>query len=265
MMKTSKWLYYGRSIGTLLTGFKNPLKILGIFSGVSKKFPAKVEVKNNDLQFFVGSPMDVWVIKETCIDRDYIPGKGEIQAGWNIIDIGGGLGDFTMLAAKKSSTGVVHAYEPLLHSMGLLKQNIELNRCTNVVCFNEAVASQDGRMKISSGDVEAVSSQFKTDQSTGAGTVPATALEKVLSRLPKGKCDFLKIDCEGGEYDILLKSPSECLKKIDRISLEYHDGFTPYSHQQLEQHLRQNGFDVQTKSNPVHDYLGLMYAERKGL
>ena len=38
------------------------------------------------------------------------------------------------------------------------------------------------------------------------------------------RCDLLKMDCEGAEYDILYHCPSEVLTRIDRIALEVHGG-----------------------------------------
>ena len=39
----------------------------------------------------------------------------------------------------------------------------------------------------------------------------------------KQKIDFLKIDCEGSEYDILYNLDSNLYAKIKVISLEFHD------------------------------------------
>ena len=36
-------------------------------------------------------------------------------------------------------------------------------------------------------------------------------------------CDFLKIDCEGAEYEILQGTPKTFFKRIRRIAMEYHN------------------------------------------
>ena len=72
----------------------------------------------------------------------------------------------------------------------------------------------------------------------------------------------MKMDCEGGEFGILFNASRETLRKIQHLCLEYHDGFTPYTHEDLIQHLEENGFTVRTKPNAVHDYLGYLYAHR---
>ena len=41
------------------------------------------------------------------------------------------------------------------------------------------------------------------------------------------RIDFIKIDIEGGEYDLLNNTPVEVLDKIDKISCEMHGIFFP--------------------------------------
>ena len=36
------------------------------------------------------------------------------------------------------------------------------------------------------------------------------------------KCDFLKLDCEGGEYEILYHASETSLQKIGRIVCEFN-------------------------------------------
>ena len=76
------------------------------------------------------------------------------------------------------------------------------------------------------------------------------------------RCDLLKIDCEGAEYDILLQSDASVLDKIRHIVLEYHDGVTAYAHTDLAAFLRQHGYRVAVRRNQAHDDLGYLYAWR---
>ena len=49
----------------------------------------------------------------------------------------------------------------------------------------------------------------------------------------------MKIDCEGREYDIILNSSDELLRKFDYIIMEYHYGF-----KNLQKKLQAAGFSV---------------------
>ena len=48
-------------------------------------------------------------------------------------------------------------------------------------------------------------------------------LAQIIDQFELEKIDFLKIDCEGSEYDILYNLESSIYAKIKVISLEFHD------------------------------------------
>jgi hypothetical protein len=52
-------------------------------------------------------------------------------------------------------------------------------------------------------------------------------LAERTTKFSKDIIDFLKIDCEGGEWDILSNLSDQELKRIKIISLEYHNQYIP--------------------------------------
>ena len=47
-------------------------------------------------------------------------------------------------------------------------------------------------------------------------------LQQIFDRHGITRCDFLKMNCEGAEYEILYRTPPEYLRRVERIALEYH-------------------------------------------
>lgn len=252
----SRLTYYLSSIPTLLLGIVNwwalPLLLLG-------KRPFRLQLRSG-LQFYVRTLMDVWIIKETCLDNDYERVGTPLQDGWHIIDIGAGLGDFTVYAAAKCPNSTVLAFEPFPESFALLQENLVLNGITHVRPFPAAVSAKTGELKLATTGAAVQHTTSQTAVSQAALTVPAISLADIFRQNHLQQCDFLKMDCEGGEFDILLNTPDNTLRKIRRICLEYHDDRTPYQHTELVDRLQMLGFVVETAVNPAHTELGFIYA-----
>ncbi|HUS57466.1 MAG TPA: FkbM family methyltransferase, partial [Planctomycetota bacterium] len=74
------------------------------------------------------------------------------------------------------------------------------------------------------------------------------------------RCDLLKLDCEGAEYDALLGAPRALLERIGRIVMEYHP--MPNAAQTadaLAAHLRAAGFGVAVSPSRKTPGQGLMF------
>lgn len=254
-----KLTYYLGSIPTLILGVKNwwqlPLLAMG-------KRPFTLRLQDGT-QFAVRSLMDAWIIKETCLDRDYEVHGTPLQPGWTIVDIGAGLGDFSIFAAKKHASNRVIGLEPFPESFDLLNQNIAINGITNITAVPVAVGKENGRMQLVTSGAAVQHSTSLDDIAAQNATridVQTRTLDALFADHGIEQCDFLKLDCEGGEYDILFNASDEALSKISYICMEYHNNITQYSHQDLANFLQKKGFIVQTTVNPVHEDLGFLFA-----
>lgn len=259
-MMFNRLRYYAASAPTLLGGITNWPALLGL------PFRKQAVIKlRNGCRFRVRGLMGVWIVKEVCLDRDYAASSVPVADGWTVIDVGAGLGEFAILVAHEHPTTEVYAFEPFPASFALLEENLRLNRLENVRAFRQAVGAASGTLTLAATG-EAV--QHTTTGSTVSGAarstleVAALSLDDLFRVHGLERCDYLKIDCEGCEFEILFNAAPATLARIDRICLEYHDGFTAHSHPELVDYLQRQGYQVERTPNPVHDYLGLLYAYR---
>ena len=260
-MPLSRLLYYISSIPTLLTGIKNlPTVIAALLNRRAHK-TFIVELRDGT-RYYVRSPMDVWVLKEACLDHQYEQFSVPIQDGWVVLDIGAGLGDFAVSVAHAHPHCVVYAYEPFPESFQLLQKNLQLNQIQNVKAAPCAIGGQAGTTQLQLITPEAV--QHSTASAGGherSGiTVDSITLAQVFSEQKIDHIDYVKMDCEGAEYETFFNASPATLAKIKHICLEHHDGVTPYSHLDLIRFFEQNGFQAKRIPNPVHRDLGLVYA-----
>ena len=140
-----------------------------------------------------------------------------------VLDLGGNIGLFSLLAASTRPTASIYAYEPGPPNFRLF----EINRLANpslaerIHLRREAVAGQtrttdwffDERNPGGSGLF-----------ATGGGkfSVQIRAFAEVLNSLP-GEVALAKIDIEGAEFELLAGTPRESWQRIQTISLELHD------------------------------------------
>ena len=74
-------------------------------------------------------------------------------------------------------------------------------------------------------------------------------------------CDFLKLDCEGAEYEIIKNLPSEYFRKIKKMVIEYHMADThPELLDELIKKLKAENFKLETKV--LFKDIGFLYAIR---
>ena len=172
-----------------------------------------------------------------------------IRPGDTVIDVGANVGFFALHAARVPGV-TVYAYEPLAENYEYLLSNVEENGISNVICKNVAVAGAPGprRLYLTSDSVgNRLFQRTMTGDLHEFTTIDATTLAKVLDklRIQPHRC-FLKLDCEGTEFEILLNTPPEYLAMISVISLEFHDHITDHAHTDLRYFLERHGFRVWT-------------------
>jgi len=157
-----------------------------------------------------------------------------------ILDLGANLGAFTLYAASQLPSDVrIVSVEPFPPTFDRLTWLISTNKLEDrVSSIRTALAGQNGEVHFN--DNPGLGSQFRNVTDKGM-LVPSITLESLFDRIGWDEADFVKIDIEGSEYDSLLASPREVLRRMKRISMEYHPD--PRK-QQLIDHLQNAGFKL---------------------
>ena len=262
------WGYYIGSIFTMLFGFRNWWEVIGTFLFNTGGKLRTLQVRKPRLMFKVRSKMDVWSVKEALLDRFYTHYGTEIGEDWNVMDIGAAIGEFTLLAALQASRGRVIAYEPFSESFYLLMDNLALNSIDNVTIHKMAVWSKEEDLELDFSLAEPLQMKSEKPGSDNAHShliSHSVSLEQAFSENGADHLDLLKLDCEGAEFPILLEVGPGILHRVERVILEYHDGYQGHNHQELVELFSNNGYHVKVTPNVVHADLGYLYAEKINL
>ena len=133
-----------------------------------------------------------------------------------IVDVGANVGNHTVFYGLCGRTAKVIAFEPNPVANGLLRRNVELNRLGNVdLGFSHLALGRStslGRV-ITPRELNLGGSRI---QVTGGGSIEIVPLDSL--ELPE--CDFLKIDVEGMEIDVLAGAEETIKRCKPTIAIE---------------------------------------------
>lgn len=143
---------------------------------------------------------------------------GDLRPTDDVLDIGANIGGFSLNIYKKVNH--VYAVEPLF--IEVLNRNIELNNAKNIDVIPCALGS----------------GEFDITYNGRSRKVIGLPLGNII-KLCGGHIDFLKCDCEGGEWSITLPE----IMNIRRIEAEVHNFGNTHNFKDFEDLLTSSGFD----------------------
>jgi FkbM family methyltransferase len=188
---------------------------------------------------------------------DYTAQGQTLAPGDTVLDIGANIGCFSLLAATLvGPEGRVIAVEPEAATYQQLVRNIERNQLTNVVPCRCAVGGAEGTVQLRVSRTSLFSSVFAhVDDHDIDGEVQEVrllTLETLMREHDVENCAYLKLDCEGAEYDILDSLDGAVADRVRQVSLEVHR-VPERSTAELVARMASLGFD-QMCDQPVHYY-----------
>lgn len=141
------------------------------------------------------------------------------------VDIGANCGSFSL--KYQNIFDEIHAYEPQSKCFNICKER--LSSYKNIKIYNEAVYYDDKSVVImishhnnDSGSCTINSDVIKVKEWTNNiidSDIKTIDLNKILERLNNEDIDYMKVDCETGEFNFL---NNKDLSKIKRLAIEIH-------------------------------------------
>ncbi|MDY9922943.1 FkbM family methyltransferase [Methanobacterium sp.] len=192
-----------------------------------------------------------WPYGESLPIKGYL-NEFPIKNGQIVIDGGAYQGVFTLIASQLvGDEGKVVAFEPDKENYEKLLENIKLNNIKNVITLKRGLWKEDTFLEFNNTHND--SSSFICDKnSVNTIEVAVVSLDEELKRLNLNKIDFIKLDVEGSELEVI--EGSENLLKKNNVNLaigSYHVINGEKTCYKLEKMLRKLGYKTKT-SFPQH-------------
>jgi FkbM family methyltransferase len=189
----------GKGVERTISGFTLRLPVR-----YSRYFPQNYERDNFDL------------LSEHC-------SKGSV-----VIDIGAHIGLFAVRAAQLiKEGGRVYAFEPAPKTNALLLKTIQINGMENIIePRNEAIAEKDGVTHFNASDTEGDNSnslvEYRKDRHLNKIEVRIVSVDNFIRSKNLSKVNFIKIDAEGYEYNVLKGAEQTFKKFLPKAILALH-------------------------------------------
>jgi FkbM family methyltransferase len=180
----------------------------------------KVYAKEHDYKYYCRLE-DFNPDREADIVKLFCPKEGDI-----VVDVGAHIGKYTIIASKMvGSKGKVIAIEAHPVNYDILKQNIFLNKLSNVIALNYAVHSMETLVKLYEPGQEegfTIYNTIMTDRTSLNNQkyieIKANTLDSLLLENGIKEVNWIKIDVEGAEFEVL-KGATNILSSSKDISL----------------------------------------------
>lgn len=213
--------------------FYSPVEVLCCYIRRRNPTSLKVKLRNGYVIQLSRDNSDIVTVFLIFCRHDY----GKIVSGSVVVDIGANIGVFALYAACQGAK-VVQAYEPAEESFNLLKRNIANNGLDNIVFPHKAAVVGKPSAHVWFSRKSSVFNAIDTshENQPDYDLVPSITLANIVKDILS--FNILKMDCEGGEYDIVINSEDSVFERIEEIRLEYHVG----PHQELFDRFTKLGF-----------------------
>lgn len=150
-----------------------------------------------------------------------------------VYDIGAHVGFYTLLSSiLVGEKGKVFAFEPLPRNLYYLNKHLRLNGIKNVEVVEAAVSDNNGVAIFQEGksssmgrlysSYEEEKSLIRPSEESNLIEVRTIALDKFISEQQMSTPDFIKIDVEGGEREVLLGAEKLLTNNHPAIFLATH-------------------------------------------
>jgi FkbM family methyltransferase len=188
--------------------------------------------------------------------EEEIMGMFRPKEGDTVVDIGAHMGRYTITSSKSVGTsGKIMAVEAHPYNFRILQHNVRLNKLKNVIALNSAAYSDKARLKLYLPDEDLgytmhhslmtsyLASKYSKEIERRYIEVEADTLDNLLKVRGINEVNWIKIDVEGAEYEVL-KGAKETLSINKRLSIliEVHGKDTYGPTIEL---LRSNNFNIE--------------------
>jgi FkbM family methyltransferase len=214
------------------------------------------KVKNSENSFYFHN-----ICEPEHVTDLYIK-KSNAKIGDVIFDVGAYCGTQSIYWSKiVGESGKVICFEPDSRNYDVLKKNIDLHNASNITALKLGLFSEDKTIYFSNNG--SMGSQVIKEGNENTSEIQVRTLESIFKELNLTKLDFIKMDIEGSEMEVL-KSSKEFIQKLKpSFIIEPHYINGVLNKDEIIDFFQSINFKVEILKQGGYDYQPLLYAYSK--
>ncbi|GAA4672606.1 FkbM family methyltransferase [Nocardioides nanhaiensis] len=146
-----------------------------------------------------------------------------VDADAVVLDVGGQIGCFALAVAQHLPAARIHVYEASPTSAGYVQRNVDVNRLgSRITVHAEAMAGEAGTFTFVDSGTASGHNGLTAPEGLGTEvTVPCSTFDAAVAGAG-GPVQIVKMDIEGAEYDVILRSDPASWADVRKVVMEYH-------------------------------------------
>jgi FkbM family methyltransferase len=262
LARSLKRLDRWREVPRCFRDFDRPVAMVAAYLGLSTMAMPTVVRHRSGLRLQINEFGDLETIWQIFLRRVY-----DVRpADRVIVDAGANVGLFSCYASWRAPDSKLLTIEPFPSTVTRLRAQLAENHLSQrVTVLDRALTATPSEVVM---PLETPSSQQKPVLQGGGSSatvirVPSVPLEQAVATLP-AQIDLLKMDIEGSEFEVLMHTSPQTLKRFRRINVEHHEPppGTAYTKAKLISHLQSAGFNVRQHAGDANSPYGILHCEQ---
>ena len=199
--------------------FRNANNLTDFLKG-PRYIPGKFKDKFDNVFYFPDQVSFAWTYNELFDKQIYFFDEISTEKDVVIIDCGANIGISLIYLKMVLPQSKIIAFEPDPFLFDYLTRNIKANHLTDIEVLNKAVWSEETRLGFY--QEKSDSGRLNIDSNMEISNSALIQVETcLLSNYITDKVDFLKIDIEGAEWEVIQEIEKK-IKSVKRVFIESH-------------------------------------------
>jgi FkbM family methyltransferase len=238
-------------------------------SGIA--FDHSAEINGKNLKFNLNDMLvGDYLFQQVVLKQEYYPDEIDYSGIKNVVDIGANVGLFSLLTSALFPESKIYSFEPAAANIRKFEFHLSINSCDQIKIFPFGLGANNQKRQLFMPHDEGAYSLYESNAALytrGDGykgnkeLVEIRHASEAIDELNLGIIDYLKIDCEGAELEILSTLDGQ-LSKVRYMAIEWHPNVSVL---EIERVLSKNNFSYfrkfeRFKNNDTNLSMGTMFA-----